>query len=34
MPDVLRNAIGSLHCDMTDGELRDEYRKHLLEKYA
>ena len=34
MPDVLRNAIGSLHCDKTDGELRDEYRKHLLEKYA
>lgn len=34
MPDVLRNAIGSLHCDKTDGELRDEYRKHLVEKYA
>ena len=34
MPDVLRNAIGSLHCDKTDGEFRDEYRKHLLEKYA
>ena len=33
-PDVLRNAIGSLHCDKTDGELRDEYRKHLVEKYA
>ena len=34
MPDVLRNAIGSLHCDKTDGALRDEYRKHLVEKYA
>ena len=34
MPTVLRNAIGSLRCDKTDAELRDEYRNHLLEKYA
>lgn len=34
LPEVLRKAVGSLRCDRTDRELKEEYRKHLLGKYA